>query len=726
MPKVNRVTQPSVDAPALTGGYQNINIPANSFGQQEGAALFNLGQAVSRGAEDVGNAYLRMKARKDASDATAAVTDYDKASFDANEKAKQDPSLDAATFADDTFAQNEKNIQAAAKGMSKNAARQYEQRANVLNLRQYKANVSFANRKILVDGRANSEAAIANIISQEATRISNGDVSNFDLMQESRDAVLEEVNIAYKNNFYPDRNPEDLAKEKLRELDLAYANALITRNPSALIDMLDPKNNHLLFLTTSDKNAKLAQAHSSRKSLDERQKFSKFLADISKHQEFHKRILQHDPNLTITEVENSGLSDFAKDYWIEEFSGSMEGKVRELVETGKNQEEAKRRLGRKKKAKKIVYSAEAKAIYSAQLIDEFLVLANIKDREEYEDLSDKEIAEKLSGIEDLNNILTLTQKALQFHRDNKIVKSQRDFILNELAPSLTDMIDSKYWNGTAKKDSFIGRANTVYGTNPALAPAFYILDKLLNNPRERNIYADYYNSALETLQTKFPAANNVDGRVFVMSSVARHIKIATTLEGQEQVDYVRNIGRNAVIDIMYELDPTTKDIPYDEYYEAVGVRAEAEDGVVEYGLRPDGTEKGNGFLGELKMRDGSGRVSTEQSINVDIDGKDTLIPLIVSTTTEEDLNILLSDVELKDIPKPIIDKAITHAKKRIKKGQSPFKENNDSPGGAVSAPSAAIEDMRGLLDNQEARKFFASSFSNGAEILESLDNEAIK
>lgn len=95
----------------------------------------------------------------------------------------------------------------------------------------------------------------------------------------------------------------------------------------------------------------------------------------------------------------------------------------------------------------------------------------------------------------------------------------------------------------------------------------------------------------------------------------------------------------------------------------------------DYGKRPDGSQKSEGWLGELKRPDGS--VSTEISIGVPIDGKETTIPLLVPGLDKMELQWLLSTpVEEvgKQIPPSILEKAVSHARKRIQAGESPFKE----------------------------------------------------
>ncbi len=91
-----------------------------------------------------------------------------------------------------------------------------------------------------------------------------------------------------------------------------------------------------------------------------------------------------------------------------------------------------------------------------------------------------------------------------------------------------------------------------------------------------------------------------------------------------------------------------------------------------FGLREDGTEKDIGFLGLLKRPDG--RVSSELSISVEVDGEELFIPTLVPGLTKKEIEFLLNlqDGEAKTIPDSIIDKAIKHALKRKKQGKSPF------------------------------------------------------
>lgn len=93
-----------------------------------------------------------------------------------------------------------------------------------------------------------------------------------------------------------------------------------------------------------------------------------------------------------------------------------------------------------------------------------------------------------------------------------------------------------------------------------------------------------------------------------------------------------------------------------------------------YGTRADGTQKGDGWLGPLKTKDG--RVSTEISVGVEIDGKEVEIPTLVPTLSSDEVQYLLDGGE----PSPaIVEKAVEHAKKRISDGKSPFKDSPPSP-----------------------------------------------
>lgn len=83
-------------------------------------------------------------------------------------------------------------------------------------------------------------------------------------------------------------------------------------------------------------------------------------------------------------------------------------------------------------------------------------------------------------------------------------------------------------------------------------------------------------------------------------------------------------------------------------------------------------EKGKGFFGELQRPDG--RISTELSIGVNLDGREIEIPSLVPTLTETEKNFLLNGNK----PTPtIVKKAVDHARKRMKEGKSPFAQEGE-------------------------------------------------
>jgi hypothetical protein len=95
-----------------------------------------------------------------------------------------------------------------------------------------------------------------------------------------------------------------------------------------------------------------------------------------------------------------------------------------------------------------------------------------------------------------------------------------------------------------------------------------------------------------------------------------------------------------------------------------------------WGNRPDGSPKGDGFLGVLKRPDGN--VSTEISIGVQIGGKETEIPTLVPSLSQKEIDHMLSGGDLKgEIGQSIVRKAVEHAKQRIAQGKSPFAQKGE-------------------------------------------------
>ena len=122
----------------------------------------------------------------------------------------------------------------------------------------------------------------------------------------------------------------------------------------------------------------------------------------------------------------------------------------------------------------------------------------------------------------------------------------------------------------------------------------------------------------------------------------------------------------------------------------------------DFGKREDGTEKGEGYFGALKRPDG--RVSTELSIGVNLDGKEVEIPALVPTLSKDEIDYLLNDGKPTD---EIIQKAVDHAKLRISEGKSPFAQKGETVE-AKKEEAAPVEEapkkkkvIRELLDEKD-------------------------
>jgi len=105
-----------------------------------------------------------------------------------------------------------------------------------------------------------------------------------------------------------------------------------------------------------------------------------------------------------------------------------------------------------------------------------------------------------------------------------------------------------------------------------------------------------------------------------------------------------------------------------------------------FGKRADGSQKGLGFFGILARPDG--KISSELSIGVNMDGKEIAIPSLVPTLNKDEINYLLKGGK----PTPeIVRKAVMHARQRMSNGQSPFAQKGEQG----NAPQGVL--MRGNL-----------------------------
>jgi hypothetical protein len=129
--------------------------------------------------------------------------------------------------------------------------------------------------------------------------------------------------------------------------------------------------------------------------------------------------------------------------------------------------------------------------------------------------------------------------------------------------------------------------------------------------------------------------------------------------------------------------PVTSNIP------ASTSQREASGKLIDETKRPDGTNKGTGYLGVLKASDGSDVTEfSMSSSDVKVKGKEIDFPTIVPTLTKAEINLMLTDIipNNKRIPDAIYKKAVDHAKKRIKEGKSVFAETGDYKPADIIAP----------------------------------------
>ena len=87
--------------------------------------------------------------------------------------------------------------------------------------------------------------------------------------------------------------------------------------------------------------------------------------------------------------------------------------------------------------------------------------------------------------------------------------------------------------------------------------------------------------------------------------------------------------------------------------------------------RQDGSVKGPGWLGPYKNP--KGQIVTEYSLGVELDGKELDIPSLVPGLTPQEIR----EVVLGKVSKSVTDKAVAHARQRIKENKSVWADEND-------------------------------------------------
>jgi len=150
---------------------------------------------------------------------------------------------------------------------------------------------------------------------------------------------------------------------------------------------------------------------------------------------------------------------------------------------------------------------------------------------------------------------------------------------------------------------------------------------------------------------------------------------AEYMRAQGMLNLMQSEGKHRdLIESMVKADMFTADIP-EPNAPVAPPKKERED----FGAAPSGREKGDGFWGKIPIHDKEGNktgVATEYSISTSdvIEGQEVEIPTLVPTLEDAEFVELVENVIPNRLPIPdsIAQKAIEHARMRIKEGKSPF------------------------------------------------------
>jgi len=108
-------------------------------------------------------------------------------------------------------------------------------------------------------------------------------------------------------------------------------------------------------------------------------------------------------------------------------------------------------------------------------------------------------------------------------------------------------------------------------------------------------------------------------------------------------------------------------------------KLEDESGGGKYGLRTDGTTKGNGWLGEIPLP--NNKVATELSATFNYGGGDTLVPTIIPGMRTSNIDKIKAGISPLTIPS-MRTNAANFGKYRLSNGLSPFPTQQDIMFGA--------------------------------------------
>ena len=129
-----------------------------------------------------------------------------------------------------------------------------------------------------------------------------------------------------------------------------------------------------------------------------------------------------------------------------------------------------------------------------------------------------------------------------------------------------------------------------------------------------------------------------------------------------------------------------------------------------YGKRPDGSQKGSGWFGEIKRPDGT--VMTEVTAGIEINGKEADVPLLVPTLSAGQVETLRNMPMDAKPPKDILDKAAAWASQRERAGKSPYADQAESPGSHAEISAEVYDATKQRLEHADARAKQAEGENN--------------
>lgn len=140
------------------------------------------------------------------------------------------------------------------------------------------------------------------------------------------------------------------------------------------------------------------------------------------------------------------------------------------------------------------------------------------------------------------------------------------------------------------------------------------------------------------------------------------------------------------------------------------------EGLAPFGVRHSGDSvKGKGWLGAIPNKQGD--ISTELSAEMQINGKTIEYPLLVPTLTKEEVDYLVSG---EPPTQELYDKAESWALSRIKKGKSPFIEQEEI---RFPMPSESAKYAKGGDAMYQMKKLFAEGgmMDNSGEVVNGVE-----